>query len=75
MPYYIVLTLFRSQNRAPHNGRVLVFREILTGISNLEALGIEIPSQLATSSRGSGNRELRRTYKPVPPSRTAQHPS
>lgn len=36
--YNIVLTLFRPQNRTSHNGRELVFRKVLTSISDLEAL-------------------------------------
>lgn len=61
--YNIVLTLFRPQNRTSHNGRELVFRKVLTSISDLEALvGFRV-SSLGLEIGISGNLQTSSTIK------------
>lgn len=66
IPYNITLTFLRSQNRTSHNGGVLVFWKVLTGISNLEALvGFRVSCEPSPSPEtgSSGNLQTSPTIK------------
>jgi hypothetical protein len=53
-PYYVSLTFLRSQNRTSYNGWVLMLGEVLTGISDLEALRIGILRQSGALAKKQG---------------------